>query len=113
MNLATGKKQPEKSFRAGNIHVAIWKNESKEGKGFYSVSFEKHYKKDDKWHTTNNLNTNDIPKVILVLQEAYKHLNMNTSAKEILEDAEEEVYEQNNNSNNKPHQRFVEEEDVK
>jgi hypothetical protein len=107
----TGKKYPEKNIRVGGIQVAIWRNESKEGRKFYSVSIEKRYKKDDEWKSTTNLNSNDIPKLILALQEAYKYMNLSLNAKEIIEEAEEEVY-QENNKNELPHQRFVEEEEI-
>jgi adenosylcobinamide amidohydrolase len=115
----TGKKYPEKKFRVGAIQVAIWRNESKEGNKFYSVSVEKGYKKEDKWYSTTNFNSNDIPKVVLALQEAYKYMNLKLSAKEIIDEAKEELgvemenYETNESTKEgMPHQRFVEEESV-
>ncbi|MBN1645665.1 hypothetical protein JW868_01345 [Candidatus Woesearchaeota archaeon] len=72
---------PEKKFRSGAISATIWANQSvsKEGKAYEykSVTFERSFKdKDDKWHTTNNLRMNDLPKATLVLQKAYEHLAM-------------------------------------
>lgn len=96
-----GKKQPEKKFRAGAIEVAIWKNENPEGKRYYSISFSKSYKKEDKWYSTTSLNVNDIPKLKLALDEAYKYLNMEVSAKDIINGAEEEIMEEQVNNTNK------------
>lgn len=84
------KKMPEKKIRAGPIAVAIWRNKTEDGKTFYSVSFEKRYKDQDEWKTTTSLNKNDIPKAIIALQEAYRYLVLNKSAKEIIDDALEE-----------------------
>jgi len=83
-----GKKQPEKKFKVGGIEVAIWKNENPEGKRYHSISFNKNYKKDDKWYSTTTINVNDIPKLKLALDEAYKFLNMSVPAKEIIEEAQ-------------------------
>jgi len=82
------KKHPEKKIRAGPIAVAIWRNKTEKGDAFYSVSFEKRFKKEgsDEWRSTNSLSKNDIPKAVLALQEAYKYLVLNRNAKEIIED---------------------------
>ena len=104
----TGKKYPEKNIRVGGIQVAIWRNESKEGRKVYSVSIEKRYKKDDEWKSTTKMKSNDIPKMVLALQEAYKYMNLSLNAKEIIEEATQEVYLEGKEQ----HIRHVEEEDL-
>jgi len=70
----TGNKGPIAKFTAGNVNVAVWENENKEGNSFKSVSIEKVYKVGEEWITTNSLNVNEIPKAVLALQKAYEHL---------------------------------------
>ena len=67
-------KKPEKKFRAGGIVATIWKN-GEGDKTFFTVNIERNYKdKDGNWKNTNNVMVNDLPKVVLVCQEAYKAL---------------------------------------
>ena len=82
-----GKKLPEKKIKVGNVQVAIWRNKSKLGEPFYSLSFEKYYKDGEDWKSTTSLNKNDIPKAILALEEAYKFLMVRKSDQEIIEEA--------------------------
>ena len=72
------KSKPTKSFRVGTVQASVFMNVvEKEGKKIKipSVSFQKRYT-DEKgeWQTTNKLNVNDIPKAVLVLNEAYKYM---------------------------------------
>ncbi len=72
---------PEKKFRAGAISATVWKNQavSKTGENvsYYSISVERSYKdKSDQWQSTTSYRTNDIPKVVLVLNKAYEFLNL-------------------------------------
>jgi hypothetical protein len=76
------KNQPEKKFSTGAISATVWKNTgtSKDGKPFesHSVSLQRRYKdKTGQWQTTNSLRLNDLPKVALVVEEAYKYLVLN------------------------------------
>jgi hypothetical protein len=76
----SGKKLPEKTFRAGPVSATLWKNQvtTKEGREaeFMSVTFKRSYKdKDtDEWKTTNSLNVRDLPRAVVVLNKAYEHL---------------------------------------
>jgi len=68
-------KKPEKKFRAGTVTATVWENESKEGKIYSTVSFEKGYKDaEGAWKSTNKLSTSDLPKAMVVLGKAYEHL---------------------------------------
>jgi len=71
------KNQPE-SFRAGSIVATVWGNEYKDGEKLYinySVSVKRSYKdKDGNWADTTSFRVNDIPRVQLVLQQAYSYL---------------------------------------
>lgn len=78
--IKTEKNKPAKSFRAGAVHASVFMNVAeKDGKkiNIPSVSFQNRYR-DEKgeWQTTNKLNVNDIPKAVLVLNEAYKYLTL-------------------------------------
>ena len=70
--------KPEKSFRCGGCEAAVFENEIvKAGKrlSIKKVSFQKRYKSvDGEWKSTNSLDTNEIPKAILVLTKAYDYV---------------------------------------
>jgi len=76
------KNQPEKKFSTGAISATVWKNVgvSKDGKPFesHSVSLQRRYKdKTGQWQSTNSLRVNDLPKVALVIEEAFRYLVLN------------------------------------
>ncbi len=69
--------KPEKKFSTGAISAAVWCNEAvKDGKvsSYRTVKLQRSYKKDDKWEHTQSLREADLPKAVLVLEEAYKYL---------------------------------------
>lgn len=72
--------RPEKKFSTGAISAAIWRNNGvQDGQvtEFHSVTLQRSFKdKSGKWQTTQSLRLNDLPKVALVIQEAYKYLVM-------------------------------------
>ena len=71
------KKQPEITFRAGEIKAIIWSNKRKKDEREYevkSVVLEKSYKDGDEWKKTNSLNENDVQKAILVLKKAHEYI---------------------------------------
>ena len=85
---------PEKRFRYSPVSASVWaKNTTKDGKKikFYSVSISRVYKKnkDDKngndsndgneWQYTKSFRLEDLPKVALVANEAYKYIILNSS----------------------------------
>ncbi|MBI4141903.1 hypothetical protein HY484_03190, partial [Candidatus Woesearchaeota archaeon] len=73
--------RPEKKFRAGALSISIWKNTTqKDGKAveYHSVSLGRSYKKNGAWqNSTASLRVHDLPKLSLMIDEAYKYLIMN------------------------------------
>lgn len=68
---------PVKKFNVGAVQAAIWSNEKKDGKQFFSVSFDRRYKdKGGEWKSSNSLATNDLPKAILALQKAFEYVSL-------------------------------------
>ena len=69
----------EKTFRYGFVEASVW-GRSEEGKGEvvkrYSVKIQRSYKKGTKWENTNIFHVEDLPKVSIVAQEAYKYLRL-------------------------------------
>ncbi len=79
--------KPEKKFSTGAISATIWKNTGvgKDGKTFesHSVSLQRRYKdKTGEWKSTDSLRVNDLPKVALVIEEAFRYLVLNGHADE-------------------------------
>ena len=73
--------KPEKKFRAGTVTATIWKNQTKEGKAYSSVSFEKGYKDaEGTWKSTNKLSVSDLPRAMVVIGKAYEHLALKDEA---------------------------------
>jgi hypothetical protein len=77
------KRQPEKTFKAGSVTVAIWRNGSGD-QLTYSVTLEKRFLKSGEWKTIKSLNVNDLPKAVLALQKAYEYLVLKRSSMEII-----------------------------
>ncbi len=76
------KNQPEKKFSTGAISATVWKNvrAGKDGKVFetHTVNIQRRYTdKTGQWQSTNTLRVNDLPKVALVIEEAFKYLVLN------------------------------------
>ncbi|MEM1353894.1 MAG: hypothetical protein AAGH88_03320 [Planctomycetota bacterium] len=42
------------------LRAAVWDNVTREGEVFYSVTFERAYKKDGKWNSSSNFNRTDL-----------------------------------------------------
>lgn len=70
--------KPEKSFRCGGCEASVFENQIlKGGKSIAikKIAFQKRYKNaDGEWDSTHSLDINEIPKAILVLQQAYEYL---------------------------------------
>ena len=71
---------PAKKFKAGAITATIWNNEAfVDGKiaSYSTVSLQRTYKdKTGKWQHAQSFRTTDLPKVALVINEAFKELSM-------------------------------------
>lgn len=71
--------KPEKRFKCGPVSASIWaKAKTVEGEmvKFYSVSIDKAYKDGDEWKHGNSFAAEDLPKVALVTNEAYKYIHL-------------------------------------
>jgi hypothetical protein len=74
--------RPEKKFKCGPISASIWAEDKTVESGvvkFHSVNITKTYKDGDEWKHTNSFNTEDLPKVALVANEAYKYIRLSSS----------------------------------
>jgi hypothetical protein len=68
---------PIKKFASGQIQATVWKNQQNFNgatKDYFTVTIERRYLQNEEWKSTNSLNANDIPKVQLVLAEAYRFI---------------------------------------
>lgn len=83
--------KPEKKFRAGAVSITVWKNSTtKDGKPveYRTISLGRSYKKNGQWqNTTASVRVNDLPKLSIMIEEAYKYLIMNTTQEEVGDDA--------------------------
>ena len=74
--------RPEKKFKCGPISASIWAEDKTVESGvvkFYSINITKAYKDGDNWKNTNNFNAEDLPKVALVANEAYKYIRLKST----------------------------------
>ena len=73
--------QPEKKFRAGAVSATVWMNESEKG-SYPSIQLARSYlDKQNNWKDSKSFNLNDLPKAVLVLEEAYRYLAMKQKEK--------------------------------
>ena len=71
--------KPEKKFSCGSISASIWANTkvvNSEKVKLYSVTINKAYKEGEDWKYTDIFNIEDLPKVALVANEAYKYIRL-------------------------------------
>ena len=74
--------KPEKKFSCGPVSASIWvKIKTVEGKTvkFYSVTITKAYKEGEDWKYTNSFDIENMPKVALVANEAYKYIRLKST----------------------------------
>ena len=74
--------KPEKKFNCGSVSASIWTNTkvvTGETVKFHSVTINKAYKEDEKWEYTDSFNIEDLPKVALVANEAYKYIRLKSA----------------------------------
>lgn len=75
-------RKPEKKFSCGPISASIWsKTKTVEGEKvkFNSITINKAYKDGEDWKHTNSFNIEDLPKVALVANEAYKYIRLKST----------------------------------
>ena len=74
--------KPEKKFNCGLISASIWANTKTvhgETVKFHSVTINKAFKEGDEWKYTESFNIEDLPKVALVANEAYKYIRLKST----------------------------------
>jgi len=74
--------KPEKKFNCGPISASIWGNTKTvhgETVKFHSVTINKAFKEGDEWKYTDTFNIEDLPKVALVANEAYKYIKLKST----------------------------------
>ncbi len=70
------KVQPETKFKAGSVTATVWQNKGEKGT-YATVKLSRSYMdRDSSWKETNSFREGDIPKAELVLQEAYRYLQL-------------------------------------
>ena len=73
---------PEKRFFARPISVTIWR-EDEENTVRREISLSRRFKdKNGCWVATGMLRINDIPKVVMLLQDAYRYIALNPDVDE-------------------------------
>jgi len=73
--------KPEKRLRCGPITASIWaENKIVQGEmvKFFSINIDKAYKDGDTWKHTASFAVEDLPKVALVANEAYRYLRLSS-----------------------------------
>ena len=77
--------KPIRTFRCGSISAAIW-SDSKvldhEIVEMHSIRIDKAYKDGEEWKNTHTFAAEDLPKVALVADEAYRYLRLRSSVDE-------------------------------
>ena len=75
-------RKPEKKFSCGQVSASIWsKIKTVEGEKvkFNSITINKANKDGKDWKHTNSFNIEDLPKVALVANEAYKYIRLKST----------------------------------
>ena len=70
---------PEKRFRCGPVTSNIWSSSKTiDGKivKFYSIKIDRVYQEENIWKHTFSFSAEDLPKVALVANEAYKYIRL-------------------------------------
>jgi hypothetical protein len=96
-------KKPVKVFNCGAVKAAIWADSRVVNNTvveLHSVRIQRSYKDQDtnEWKNTNTFNAEDLPKVAVVAQEAYKYIRLRSFEPESETDRNDGVpqNEQNN-----------------
>jgi hypothetical protein len=71
--------KPSKTVKCGSISAAIWLNKKVINGTMVdlpSITIDKTYKEGEQWKHTGSFTAEDLPKVALVAQEAFKDLTL-------------------------------------
>jgi hypothetical protein len=74
-------KGPERKFRAGAVSATVWKNDRQRATGetfsYHTISLDRRYKdQTGSWKSASSFRLQDLPKVTLVLNEAFRYLSL-------------------------------------
>ena len=73
---------PEKRFSARPIALTVWRKEKRNG-ATREISMSRRFKdKNGCWVATGILRLNDIPKAVMLLQDAYRYIALNPDVDE-------------------------------
>ncbi len=65
--------KPIKTYKVGVLTLSVWENEVKDNGFIKSFSFQRAYQTDEgDWNHTQNLRLSDLPKMRVLVEEAYK-----------------------------------------
>jgi len=71
--------KPIKTYKVGVLSLSMWENDFKDGKT-KTFTFQRAYKdSNEKWQHTQQLRLSDLPKLNILLQEAYKDVVLSES----------------------------------
>ena len=80
-------KKPASKVSLYPVSAAIWRNTTKDGKAFYSVTFERSYKDGDNWKSSDSFSGNDLLLLEKVAFMAYQEVaKLRTNDKQAVED---------------------------
>ena len=68
------KNKPIKTYKVGLLSLVLWENKLEDNKKFYTFTFQRSFKdeKENVWKQTQTLNVNELPKLKILIEEAYK-----------------------------------------
>jgi hypothetical protein len=76
-------KKPASKVSLYPVSAAIWRNTTKDGKAFYSVTFERSYKDGDNWKSSDSFSGTDLLLLEKVAFMAYQEVaKLRTSDKQ-------------------------------
>jgi hypothetical protein len=60
MTTQTQKNKPARKMTLGAVQIAVWLNQTDDGKSYYSVSVSRRYKDGDGWKDSNSFKPSDL-----------------------------------------------------
>jgi len=67
------KKPPVGKVRVGSVTASIWEN-TKDGKTFYNVTFERRYKAGDEWKSSDSYGAGDLLELAKAADRAHSQI---------------------------------------
>jgi hypothetical protein len=63
--------KPVRTYRGGLISLSVWSVESGDNK-FNTFTLSRSYKKNEEWQKSSSFTTDDLPKIKMLIEQAYK-----------------------------------------